>query len=298
VVWATLKRTVEEFFDDELTDSAAALTYYAVLAIFPALVALVSIVGLVVDPTELTRALTRLVRQLGPDSAADSFAGPIESITRHRGRAGAFLVLGTAGALWTASVWVGGVIRASNRIFEIEEGRPFWKRRPLQLAVTLFMVLLLALLLVALVLTGPIADDVGDAVGIGDTTVAIWHVAKWPGMFVVAMGMLAVIYYVAPNARIPRFRLVTPGSVLAVVLWLIASAGFALYVSNFGTYDKTYGTLGGVISFLVWLWITNIAVLLGQELNAEIERTRELRAGTPGAEEELQLPAREEPSPG
>jgi membrane protein len=292
-VLATLKRTYKEFKDDGLTDWAAALTYYAVLSLFPALIALVSLVGLVMDPKQITDALTDLVRELGPESAVDTFAGPIDSLAHSQTEAGVLLVIGIAGAIWSASGWVGGMFRASNTIYEIHEGRPFWKLRPLQVAVTLAMVLMLTLLLIALVLTGPVAREVGNAIGAGDATVSLWNIAKWPVMLLVVLFMLAVVYYVAPNARLPRFRLVTPGSLLAVALWLAASAGFAFYVSNFGSYNKTYGALGGVITFLVWLWITNIAVLLGQELNAEIERSRELAAGTPGAEEELQLPARD-----
>ncbi len=296
MIWATLRRTVREFQEDNLTDWAAALTYYAVLSIFPALIALVSIAGLVMDPQELTDQLTDLVSELGPASAVDTFQGPIDSLAKSQAQAGVLLVVGVAGALWSASGWVGGVFRASNTIFEIDEGRPFWKLRPLQVAVTLTMVLMLTLLLLALVLTGPIAGDAGEAIGIGQTAVAIWDVAKWPVMLLVVLLMLAVVYYAAPNAQLPRFRLITPGSLLAVCVWLLASGAFALYVANFGSYNKTYGALGGVITFLVWLWLTNVAVLLGQELNAEVERSRELAAGTPGAEQELQLPPREQPA--
>jgi membrane protein len=293
----TLKRTVQEFREDNLTDWAAALTYYAVLSIFPALIALVSIVGLVMDPKTVTDALEDAIAAVGPESAVDTFRGPIESITASRERAGVLLVVGVAGALWTASGYVGAFMRASNKIWEIEEGRPFWKLRPLQIAVTLAMVLMLALVLVAIVLTGPIAGDVGSAIGIGDTAVTIWNLAKWPVLLLVVLTMFAVLYHSAPNVRLPRFRLITPGSLLALALWVVASAGFAFYVANFGSYDRTYGALGGVITFLVWLWIGNVAVLLGAELNAETERTRELEAGTPGAERELQLPPRDEPKP-
>lgn len=292
-VWATLKRTFKEFQDDGLADWAAALTYYAVLSIFPALIALISIAGLVMDPKQITDTLTEVVEDLGPASAVETFEGPIKSLANSRTEFGVFLVIGLVGALWSASGWVGGVFRASNAIYEIDEGRPFYKLRPLQVAVTLTMVLMLTLLALALVLTGPWASDIGEAIGVGTTAVDVWNVAKWPVMLIVVLAMLAVVYYAAPNARIPRFRLITPGSLLAVALWLIASVGFAFYVSNFASYNKTYGALGGVITFLVWLWITNIAVLLGQELNAEIERSRELAAGTPGAERELQLPARD-----
>jgi membrane protein len=294
---ATLKRTVQEFREDNLTDWAAALTYYAVLSIFPALIALVSLVGLVMDPTTVTDALEDAIAAVGPESAVDTFRGPIESITASRARAGALLVIGVAGAVWTASGYVGAFMRASNKIWEIDEGRPFWKLRPLQLAVTLAMVLLLALVLVAIVLTGPIAVDVGSAIGIGDTAVTVWNVAKWPVLLLVVLTMFAVLYHVSPNVKLPRFRWITPGSVLAIAVWIVASAGFAFYVANFGSYDRTYGALGGVITFLVWLWISNVAVLLGAELNAETERTRELEAGTPGAERELQLPPRDEPKP-
>ena len=201
-----------EFQEDNLTDWAAALTYYAVLSIFPALIVLVSIVGLVMDPAELTRALTDLVSTIGPETAADTFREPIESLTENRARTGALLVLGVAVGIWTASAWVGGFIRASNAIYEIEEGRPFLRLRPLQLLVTLVMVLMLALLLVALVLTGPVAEDAGNAIGVGDSALQIWHVAKWPVMLVAGLGMLAVVYYMAPNAQLPRFRLSHPAA--------------------------------------------------------------------------------------
>jgi membrane protein len=292
----TVKRTITEFQEDNLTDSAAALTYYAVLSIFPALIALVSIVGLVADPKTVTDSLTDLVTSIGPSSAADTFKGPIEGITKSSSSAGILLVLGIAAALWTASGYVGAFMRASNVIYEVEEGRSFFKLRPLQMLVTLVLVLMLALVLVALVVTGPVAKDVGSAIGLGDTAVMIWDIAKWPVLLVVVMLMLAVLYYSSPNAKLPGFKWVTPGSVLAVVVWLIASAAFAFYVANFGSYNKTYGALGGVIVFLVWLWITNVAILLGAELNAEGERSRELKEGVPGAEREIQLEHRSEPS--
>ena len=278
-----------------MTDLAAGLTYYGVLALFPALIALVSIVGLFGDPSSTTRTLTDIVSDLGPETAADTFNGPIESLTANRGTAGFLFVAGMVGALYSASGYVGAFMRASNRIYGVQEGRPFWKLRPLQIAVTLAIVLLLALVVVALVLSGPVAESVGKALGLTSTAVAIYGVAKWPVLVGVVLTMLALLYYVSPNVRLPGFRWITPGSSLAVALWILASIGFAFYVSNFGSYDKTYGTLGGVVTFLVWVWITNIAVLLGVELNAELERTRELEAGVAGAEESIQLPPREEP---
>jgi membrane protein len=284
---------VSEFRDDDLGDRAAALTYYSVLSLFPGLVVLVSIVGLFGDPRATTDAITEIVDELGPSSAADTFAGPIEQITADRGRAGLLLALGLAVALWTASRYVGAFTRAANAIYEVEEGRPFWKLRPRQLAITLAMVILLALVLVALVSTGPVAQAVGSAVGLGDAALTAWNLGKWPALAVAVAAMFAVLYYLTPNVRLPGLRWITPGSILALVLWIAASALFALYVSNFGSYDKTYGTLGGVVSFLVWMWIGNVAMLLGVEMNAELERGRELEAGVPNADDVIQLPPRE-----
>jgi len=291
----TLKRTLTEFKEDELTDRAAALTYYGVLSIFPALIALVSIVGLVGDPATVTKALTDVVSSIGPASAAETFKGPIESITQSSGAAGILLIVGIASALWTASGYVGAFMRASNVIYEVEEGRSFVKLRPLQMLVTLFLVLLTALVLLALVLTGPLADAVGSAVGLGSTAVTVWDIAKWPVLLAVVVVMIALLYYTSPNAKLRGVKSILPGSVLAVVIWLIASAAFAFYVANFGSYNKTYGALGGVVIFLVWLWITNVAILLGAELNAERERSRQLEEGAPGAERELQLDERSAP---
>ena len=290
----TLKRTATEFKEDNLTDWAAALTYYAVLSLFPALIALVSIVGLLVPPETITRVLTDTISAIGPASAVQTFEGPINSITANRGSAGLGLIIGLAGALWTASGYTGAFMRASNSIYEIEEGRPFWKLRPLQILVTLILVLLLAVVVLGLIVSGPLAKAIGDAVGLGDAAVTAWQWGKWPVLLIMVMFMLAILYYTAPNAKLPGFKWLSPGSVVAVLVWIIASALFAFYVANFGSYNKTYGTLGGVVSFLVWMWITNLAVLFGAELNAELERSRELEAGEP-AHEEIQLPPRQPP---
>jgi membrane protein len=292
---ATVKRTVTEFREDNMSDWAAALTYYGLLSLFPALIALVSIVGLVGDPVSTTRTVTEIVTKLGPSSAADTFAGPIKSITSHRSAAGILLVVGLATALWSASGYVGAFMRAANVIYETPEGRPFWKLRPLQIFVTLVMLLLLAAVALALVLTGPVVDAVAGPLGVGSTAVSIWNIAKWPVLLAVVVTMFAVLFYAAPNVKLVGFRWVTPGAIFAIVLWLIASAAFAFYVANFGSYDKTYGTLGGVVCLLIWFWITNVALLLGMELNSERERTRELAAGVRGADRELQLDARSVP---
>ena len=291
----TIKRTVAEFKEDALTDSAAALTYYSVLSIFPALIALVSIVGLVFDPARITKALTDVVSSVGPASAVETFKGPIDTLTQSSGTAGIMLIVGVASALWTASGYVGAFMRAANVIYEVEEGRSFFKIRPLQMLVTLLLVLMLALVLVAVVLTGPLADAVGSAVGLGSAAVTAWDIAKWPVLLAVVVAMIALLYFASPNAKLGGIKSILPGAALAVVAWLIASAGFAFYVANFGSYDKTYGALGGVVIFLVWIWITNVAILLGAELNAERERSRQLESGVPGAERELQLDERSEP---
>jgi membrane protein len=294
-LFATLKRTITEFSEDNLSDWAAALTYYGLLAMFPALIALVGLIGLVGDPASTTTTITQIVTKLGPSSAAQTFAGPIKSITSHKSAAGIIGIVGLAVALWSASSYVGAFMRASNVIYETPEGRPIWKLRPLQVLVTLVMLVLLVLVALALVLTGPIVTAVATPLGVGGTAVSIWNIAKWPVLLIVVIVMFAVLFYAAPNVKLAGFRWVTPGALFALAIWLLASAGFAFYVANFGSYDKTYGTLGGLVVFLVWVWITNSALLLGMELNAERERTRELKAGVPRADRELQLDARSAP---
>jgi membrane protein len=294
-LFATLKRTVSEFQEDNLTDWAAALTYYGLLALFPALIALVSIVGLFGDPRSTTSAITDIVTSIGPQSAAQTFADPIRTITSNRSGAGLALVLGLAAALWSASAYVGAFMRASNVIYETPEGRPFWKLRPMQMLITLVMVILLAVIAAALLLTGPIVDAAAGPIGLSDTAVTVWNIAKWPVLIAMFVFMLAILYYASPNVKMRGFRWVTPGSIVALVVWLLASAGFAFYVANFGSYNKTYGTLAGLIVLLVWMWITNVAILLGHQLNAERERSKEIEEGVPRAEKEIQLEPRDDP---
>jgi len=294
---ATLKRTAAEFVEDNLTDWAAALTYYGLLSLFPALIALVSLLGLFGDPKTTTESLTEIITSLGPQSAAETFSGPIESITKSQSTAGLALVLGLAVAVWSASAYVGAFMRASNVVYETREGRPFWKLRPLQIAVTLAMILMMALLALGLVATGPVLDAVAGPIGLSDTAVTVWSIVKWPVMILVFLVMVAVLYYASPNVKLRGFRWVTAGSLVAIVVWAIASAAFALYVANFGSYDKTYGTLGGLIVLLIWFWITNLAILFGHQLNAERERSLEIEEGRPRAEREIQLEPRDEPKP-
>ncbi|MCW2973398.1 MAG: ribonuclease [Thermoleophilia bacterium] len=293
---ATAKRTLTEFKQDNCTDWAAALTYYAILALFPALIALVGIVGLAVDPKSLTDAIKDLFAQLAPGSDTSSIQDAISNITESKGTGAVMLVVGIVGALWSASGYVGAFSRASNALYEQAEGRGFFKLRPLQLLVTLIMVLLAALVLGAAAVSGPLASAAADALGIGSAGETAFGILKWPVMAAIVLLMLSVLYYFGPNAKIPKFSLITPGSLLALVVWIIASAAFAFYVANFGSYNKTYGTLGGVVSFLVWIWITNIAVLFGQEFNSEVERSRELGDGSRAAIDQIQLDPRDEPS--
>ncbi|MDO9497771.1 MAG: YihY/virulence factor BrkB family protein [Nocardioides sp.] len=286
-----LRKTVREFSDDECTDLAAALTYYSVLALFPAVVALTSVLGLVDQGTKAVETVLDIVGDLGGSSVVDSVRDPLLELSRSQS-AGLALALGLAGALWSASGYVVAFGRAMNRIYEMPEGRPVWKLRPIMLLFTVVLVVLVAVVLLALILTGPVAEAVGDAVGLGSTAVVVWDVAKWPFLLGVVILIVALLYYFTPNVKQPRFRWVSVGAVLAIVTWAIVSAAFGFYVANFSSYDKTYGTLGGVIAFLLWLWLTNLALLFGAELDAELERGRELQSGI-AAEEEIQLPPRD-----
>jgi membrane protein len=286
-----VKRTVKEFQDDNLTDWGAALTYYGVMSLFPMLLVLVAFLGLVGQESTIS-TMTDSLRSAGLSDVASNIEGPLNEIVRNKGGAGALVGVGLLAALWSASGYIGAFTRAMNSVYEVREGRPFWKLRPLQVGITLMAVLLVSLVLVAVVVSGPIASAVGSAVGAGDTAVTVWGIAKWPVILVVLMGMVAGLYYVAPNVRQPRFRWVSPGGVVAVLAWILASAGFGLYVSNFSSYGKTYGALGSVITFLVWMWLSNLALLFGAELDSELERERELKLGLP-AENELRLRPKE-----
>jgi membrane protein len=289
----TLKRTVKEFSEDNLTDWAAALTYYGVLALFPALIALLSIIGLLTDPRTLTDALTAVV----PASAAETLNPVIEQIAGNTGTAGFALILGLAGAIWTASGYVGAFTRAANVVYETPEGRKIWKLKPLQLLITLIGILFAAVIVAMLALSGPVVEAVGSAIGIGETGMTVWNIAKWPLVLVVLALMIAVLYYSTPNVRLRGFKWVSPGAAVAIVVAVVASAAFAFYAANFSNYNATYGALAGVVVFLVWFWLINVSLLFGIELDAEIERTRELKEGVPRADKEIQLDAREDPKP-
>ncbi len=287
----TLKRTLTEFSEDNLTDWAAALTYYGVLALFPALIALLSIVGLLTDPRTLTDALTAVV----PGSAARTLEPVVQQLAGNTAPAGLGLILGLAGAIWSASGYVGAFTRAANVVYETPEGRKIWKLKPLQLLVTLIGILFAALIVAMLVLSGPVVDAIGQSIGVGETVLTIWNIAKWPVMLVLLALMIAVLYYSTPNVKLRGFKWVSPGAGVAILVAVVASTAFAFYVANFSSYNATYGALAGVVIFLIWFWLINLALLFGIELDAEIERTTELKEGVPRAEKEIQLDARATP---
>jgi membrane protein len=278
-----LKRTVREFKEDNLTDWAAALTYYGILSIFPMLIVLVSLLGLI-GPSA-TDPLKENLTTVAPGPASEIFTSAIDNLAKSQGAAGVLFVVGIVGALWSASGYVAAFMRASNAIYDVEEGRPIWKTAPTRLGVTLVLVLLLAITAFGVVLTGGLAEQAGNLIGVGSDAVTVWNIAKWPVLLLLVSLMFSILYWGSPNVKQPGFRWVTPGGILAVIVWLIASALFAFYVANFGSYNKTYGALGGVITFLVWLWISNIAVLLGAEFNAELERGRRIEEGMPAERE-------------
>ncbi|MEV8099684.1 YihY/virulence factor BrkB family protein [Kitasatospora sp. NPDC085879] len=287
---AVLKRTGKEFMDDELPDRAAALTYYGVLAIFPALLLLVSVLGLA--GASATNQVLDNLQNLAPGAAQDILRNAVTQLQGSRGASGILAVVGLLGALWSASGYIAAFIRASNAVYDIREGRPAWKVTPLRLGLTVLMMVLLAASALIVVFTGPLAQRMGDVLGLGDTAVTAWSIAKWPVLVLLVAFMIALLYWAAPNVRGRGFRWVSPGSLLAVGLWLLLSGGFALYVANFGSYNKTYGTLAGVIVFLVWLWLSNLAILLGLEFDAELSRERAIEGGMPPAEEPY-LPPRD-----
>ncbi len=287
-----LKRTFSEFSDDQCTDLAAALTYYSVLSIFPAAIAVVSLLGVTGKGPSTVSSVLGVLREVGASSVATTLQPALSQISSSRS-AGVGLVVGLVAALWSASNYVGAFGRAMNRIYEIGEGRPFWKLRPLQVVITLVAVVLTALIGLSLVVTGPLATAIGNAIGLGSTTVTVFSIVKWPLIVAVVVLVIAILYYATPNVQQPKFRWMSVGSFVALVVWVVASVLFGLYVANFGSYDKTYGSLAGAVVFLLWLWLTNLALLFGAELDSEMERSRQLQAGM-AAEDSLQLPARDD----
>lgn len=286
-----LKKSAREFSRDQCTDNAAALTYYAVLSLFPAALAIVSLLGVFGQGQATVDGVLRVVGDLGPSSAVDTLRGPIEQLVQTP-TAGLALVIGVAGALWSASGYVGAFGRAMNRMYEVDEGRPIWKLRPVMLLVTIVALILIALAAVMLAISGPVASAIGDTVGLGDTALTIWNIARWPVVLAIVVLVVAILYYATPNVQQPKFKWISYGAAVGIVVWILATVAFGFYVANFSSYNKTYGSLAGAIVFLLWLWITNLALLFGAELDSELERGRQLQAGIV-AEERLQLPPRD-----
>ena len=287
----TIKRTFKEFSADNMTDWAAALTYYSVLAIFPAIIALVSIVGLVGD--SVTQTLLDNVGKVAPGPAKDILTSAIENLASSKGAAGIAFVVGLALALNSASSYISAFTRASNSIYDVEEGRPIWKLKPQQIGITLVLLLLLVVITVAVAVSGPLAKELGKVVGVDDTAVQIWDIAKIPVILLVVSFMFAFLYKTAPNVKQPGFKFWSPGGLIALVIWIVASLLFALYVAKFASYNKTYGALGGVVAFLVWMWITNLAILFGAEFNSELQRSQQREAGEPAPLDEPFLEPRD-----
>jgi len=288
----TLKRTLREFKEDDLTLLAAALTYYGILSLFPALLVLLALLGLAGQGTIDT--LLENVAAITPSATNDVITNAVRNLQSSNSSAGLAFIVGLAGALWSASGYVGGFMKAANIIYEVEEGRKFWKLKPLQIFVTVVIVILTTLIIIAVVVSGPIAERVGAVVGLGDTAVDVFNIVKWPVIALIVSQIFAFLYWVSPNVKQPGYRWISPGGFLAVGLWIAASALFAFYVANFGSYSKTYGSFAAVIIFLVWLWITNLVMLLGAEFNAEVERGRQIEGGH-DPEVEPFLPHREAP---
>ncbi|MDT0386415.1 YihY/virulence factor BrkB family protein [Streptomyces sp. DSM 41921] len=276
---AVFKGSLREFKDDELTDRAAALTYYGVLALFPALLVLVSMLGLTGRST--TDKVLDNVQQLAPGSARDIITRAVEQLQGNAGVGSLMAIVGIVLAIWSASGYVAAFIRSANAVYDMPEGRPVWKLLPVRVGVTVVLMVLAVISALIVVFTGGLARQAGTALGIGDTALTVWSIAKWPVLVILVTTMIAILYWATPNAKVKGFRWITPGSLLALGIWLIASAGFALYVANFASYNKTYGTMAGVIVFLIWLWITNLAILLGLEFDAETVRQRAIAGGHP-----------------
>lgn len=285
-----LRKTVREFSDDQCPDIAASLVYYSVLALFPALLALFSVLAIFGQSQSATRAIVQVVKQVAPD-AATSLQGPLQNLSSAPG-AGFALVIGIVLAIWSASAYVGAFSRAMNRIYEIDEGRPFWKLKPAQLLVTVVGIIMILIMTLLLVISGPVTDAIGTALGLGQTVRIVWEIAKWPVIALILIAMIAILFYATPNVKQPKFRWMSLGALIALLLIVVAGVAFGIYVSNFSNYDRTYGSLAGVIIFLLLLWIVNLALLFGAEFDSELERGRQLQAGIE-AEGSLQLPPRD-----
>ncbi|MFI5892075.1 YihY/virulence factor BrkB family protein [Actinoplanes sp. NPDC051513] len=276
-LFAALKRTFKQYSQDNLSDWSAALTYYGVLSIFPGLLVIVSLLGMLSSNGKQT--VEDAVKELTPSPQLQDLVNTVLSQVKDPGKAGIAAIVGIVVAFWSASGYVAAFMRASNAVYDVPEGRPIWKTLPIRVGVTAVVGLMLVLSTAIVIFTGDLATIVGDKIGLGSAAVSTWNIVKWPVLLMLVSLMFAILYWASPNARTGGFRWVSPGGIFAVLLWVLASAAFAVYLATFANYNKTYGAVGGVIAFLVWMWISNIAILLGAELDAELERGRAIAAG-------------------
>lgn len=286
--FAVLRRSLKGFRTDNLSDWAAALTYYGVLAMFPGILVVVSVLGLLGPHSIAT--IQENVGQVAPGGVKSFFNQIIANAQGQHATASLTAIIGLVLALWSASGYIAALMRAINAIYGVGEGRPVWKTIPVRVGVTLAVVVMLLMSAVIVLVSGSVAGQVGKALGVGDTGLTVWNIAKWPVLLILVALTLAILYWACPNVKQPGIRWVSPGAGLAVVIWLVASGAFAVYVANFASYNKTYGSVAGVIVFLVWLWITNLAVLLGAEFDAELDRQKAIGQGVPESLEPFAVP--------
>lgn len=270
-VFAVAKDTVRRFLDDEMTDNAAALTYYALMALFPALLVGVALLGLLGQESTVNDVARYLTDRGAPEATVEAVTSSLETAVHSQsGSSTVLLVFGLGLSLYSASSGFAGAGRALNVVHRADEDRGFVKRKATQIASTLLLIVLTVAVLVMVFLGGEVARELFDEIGLGRTAGAVWTWIRWPLALVVTMAIFSYIYAVAPDYQRP-FRLISPGAVLAVLLWIVASAAFFFYVDNFGSYNAVYGAFAAVVILLLWLYLTNVAMLLGAELNAVLE---------------------------
>jgi membrane protein len=288
---AIIKRTLRSFYDDQMTHHAAALTYYALMSLFPAVLLALSLLGLLGQYPETYNAIMGYLREVAPASVVDPLDRSLRGALQSKGTAATALVVSVVVALYGTTGALEAARRALNVVFEVDGGRSFLRRKAIDVASTFVLMALVLASLVMVFVGGGFAEDMLGFIGLGSTTARVWNIVRWPGAVAVAMLVFAFIYYVTPDVQQRSFRWVTPGAAVGVLLWLGASFGLSTYVSKVGDVGAIYGAFAGAIVLVAWLWLTNVALLLGAELNAEIERERELGEGVP-QRETLNRPAR------
>ncbi len=297
-VWkVAVKRAVAKFSQDQCTDKAAALTYFSMQSLFPGLIAVLSLINVFGNGKQTTQKLVEILAGILGKSPSDPSLDKITTFIDNVNTTGGgwiALIIGVLASLWSASGYVGGFSRALNKIYEIGEGRPVWKLRPQLLLVTAVEVVLIIIVMVALVTSGSVAREIGKQIGLGHQAVQVWGIAKWPFVVFIVVFIIGMLYWATPNVAKMKRDIFSWGALFAFVIWVVGSVGLVLYVgfTQGSSYQKTYGAFAGAIIFMLWLWITNLAMLFGAEMDAELIRTRQLRAGL-DAEEIVQLPARD-----